>query len=92
MTQAGIEKKEMIINSVQSFIIDNFLFGNKLGMVGLEDSFMENRILDSTGILELVEFIEDKYEIIIEDFELLPENLDSLNNISKYILLKKNIS
>jgi acyl carrier protein len=87
-----IEKKvtkEEIIASVKQFIIDNFMFGNESEMVANEDSFMENGIIDSTGILELIDFSEETYGISIKDNELIPENLDSLDNISGFILLKK---
>jgi acyl carrier protein len=88
MTEAGIEKKGQIISKIRTFIVENFLFGNEAEMVSNEESFMENRIIDSTGILELIEFIEETYEITVEDNELLPENLDSLNNVSSFILSK----
>ena len=67
----------------------NFLFGNESKAFSDEDSFMEKGIIDSTGILELIEFVEEQYEIKIEDDELIPENLDSLNNLSAFILKKQ---
>ena len=50
-----------------------------------DDSFLENGILDSTGVLELVTFLEETFGIKVEDEELIPENLDSLNNLKQYI-------
>ncbi len=69
---------------IKNFIIENFLFGNANG---LEDntSFLEEGIIDSTGVLELVTFLEEEFEIQIEDEELVPENLDSINNVSAYL-------
>lgn len=55
-----------------------------------DDSFLEKGIVDSTGILELITFIEEKYEISIKDEEMLPENLDSLDNVSKFVEFKQN--
>ena len=52
------------------------------------DSFLEQSIIDSTGVLELVEFIQDSFGIKIEDEELMPDNLDSLNSIEKFIKSK----
>jgi acyl carrier protein len=52
------------------------------------DSFFENGIIDSTGVLELVSFIEEEYDIEVEDEELVPENLDSINNLSNYLQKK----
>ena len=50
-----------------------------------ETSFLEEAIIDSTGILELVEFIQHTFSFKIEDEELIPDNLDSLNNLEKFI-------
>ncbi len=49
-----------------------------------DSSLLENGIIDSTGVLELVLFLEENFGIKVEDEELIPENLDSLNNIEKY--------
>ena len=63
---------------------ENFLFGKDNG---LHDgtSFLEKGIIDSTGILELVNFIEEEYHIEVDDEELIPENLDSIKNIVSYL-------
>ena len=55
------------------------------------DSFLENGIIDSTGILELVTFLEDNYKFKVEDDEVIPENLDSFNNLDSYINKKINV-
>jgi len=89
MAALSTENKQNILSTIKSFIIENFLFGNESEMIENNESFMENGIIDSTGILELIEFVEEKYEITIGDDELLPENLDSLDNISKFIIFKK---
>lgn len=69
---------------VREFIIENFLFGD--GKLLKEyTSFMERGIIDSTGILELVMFLEETYSIKIEDDELVPENLDNLRNIAQFL-------
>lgn len=76
---------------IKSFITDNFLFGED---VGLEDhaSFLNAGIIDSTGILELVDFLDNEFNIIISDDEILPENLDSINNIINFLDKKIHIS
>jgi acyl carrier protein len=53
------------------------------------DSLLDKGIIDSTGVLELVGFLEETYEIQVEDEELVPENLDSIENLVKYIENKK---
>jgi acyl carrier protein len=72
------------LGTVRHFIVQNFLFGDA---ERLEDdtSFMDKGIVDSTGILELVMFLEETYGIKIEDEELIPENLDSLINIARFL-------
>ncbi len=80
--------KEMELKSdIRNFIIENFLYGNNDGFND-DISFMEKGLIDSTGILELVAFVEEKYGISVADEELLPENFDSVNNLSRYILNK----
>ena len=69
---------------IKKFIIENFLFGNEDGLSD-ETSFLDEGIIDSTGVLELVSFIEENFNIKVKDDELIPENLDSINNIDGYI-------
>ena len=76
-------------NKVKDFIVENFLFGNSNGFDD-DTSFLEEGIIDSTGVLELVTFLEDAFGIKIEDEELIPENLDSLSNIEIYLERKLN--
>lgn len=73
---------------IKAFIISNFLFGQEGQGIADEQSFMESGIIDSTGLLELVAFVEEKYGISIGDRELTPENLDSLRNISQLVARK----
>ena len=71
-------------SKVREYIVENFLFGE--GESLKEDtSFLDEGIIDSTGILELVMFLEETYGIKIEDDELVPENMDSLQNIAQYL-------
>ncbi len=76
-----------IVEPVRSFVIRNFLFGRDEKLTD-DQSFLEAGIIDSTGILELVAFLEKTYGIQLEDEELVPENLDSINNISCFLLAK----
>ncbi len=71
-------------NKIRTFVVENFLFGNN---ENLEDntSFLEEGIIDSTGVLELVGFIEEEFAITVEDEELIPENLDSIYNVTAYL-------
>ena len=69
---------------IRAFVVDNFLFGD--GSYLKDDtSFLEERIIDSTGILQIISFLEEEFAIIIDDDEILPENLDSLNSITIFL-------
>ncbi len=78
---------EAIEQELRRFVVDNFLFGQKNGFMD-DDSFLENGIIDSTGVLELVAFLEEKYQIGIEDEDLVPENLDSIINLVRFVKTK----
>lgn len=73
------------VEKVRSFIIDNFLFDAEEGDLKNDDSFLEQGIIDSTGVLELVEWLEETFKMTIEDDELVPENLDSVSLIAAFI-------
>jgi len=78
-----------IKQKIKSFILENFLFGNDEGLTD-ETSFLEEGIIDSTGVLELVTYLEEEFNIKIEDDELIPENLDSINNVTAFLQRKAN--
>ena len=74
--------------AIKEFIVENFLFGEGNGLKD-ETSLLEEGIIDSTGILELVTFLEDEFSITVEDEELIPENLDSIANVVQYLTTKQ---
>jgi acyl carrier protein len=85
-----LEKNLMDIkNKIRTFIVENFLFGKDEGLND-ETSFLDEGIIDSTGILELVSFMEETFNIKVEDEELVPENLDSIKNVVAYLEKKIN--
>ncbi len=73
---------------LRKFVIDSFLFGQGGASLKDDDSFLEKGIIDSTGVLELVAFVEEKYGFKIADQELVPANLDSIHNVVKFIEAK----
>jgi acyl carrier protein len=73
---------------IKAFIVSNFMFGQEGDGLADDQSFLESGIIDSTGLLELVSFVEQQYGISIADRELVPENLDSLRNISQFVARK----
>jgi acyl carrier protein len=72
---------------IRAFIRDSFLFGD--GELVDADSFLELGIIDSTGVLELVAFLEDEWHLTIEDAELVPDNLDSVDLIVQFLDRKR---
>jgi acyl carrier protein len=69
---------------IKEFITENFLFGNSDGLKD-DTSFLDEGIIDSTGVLELVTFLEETFEIQVDDQELVPENLDSIDNVAAFL-------
>jgi len=76
-----------IAADVRNFIIGNFLFGREMTL-GDDVSFLEEGIIDSTGILEVISYLEQTYGIEITERELVPENLDSVARIADYVSKK----
>jgi acyl carrier protein len=72
------------LETARDFVVENFLFGED-GMLKEETSFLESGIIDSTGILELVAFLEETYGFTIGDEEIIPENFDTLGNVARFL-------
>lgn len=77
---------------LRSFLAENFLLGEEFRGLPGSESLIEAGIIDSTGVLELVGFLEETYDIQIADAELVPENLDSIDNIMGFVGAKRNSS
>jgi len=78
---------EEIKLKVRNFVVENFLFGNANGLAD-DTSFLEAGILDSTGVLEVVAFLEQQLGVRVDDDELTPENLDSISSIGAFVSRK----
>jgi len=74
-----------IEHEVREFLTLNFPLGAEGYSLSVDDSLIEVGVIDSTGVLELIEFIESRYEISIPDEDVLPENLDSIASIMRYV-------
>jgi acyl carrier protein len=75
---------------LRSFLAENFLLGVEFRGLPGSASLIEAGIIDSTGVLELVGFLEERYGVEIADSELVPENLDSIDNILRFMAAKRN--
>jgi len=71
--------------NVRKFIVDNFSFGREDVQFTDDESLLEKGLIDSTGVLELVTFLETKYKIHVEDDELIPDNLDSVAKMIRFV-------
>ena len=79
-------------SELRQFIVENFLFGKEDAPLASGDSLLELGIIDSTGVLELVSFLEQKYGFTIQDDELVPENLDSIDRLVQFVRRKAEIA
>jgi acyl carrier protein len=75
---------------IREFLRDCFILDGGFDALGDDASFLENGIVDSTGVLELVVFVEETFGIEVADHEVVPENFDSVNRIVAYITAKEN--
>ncbi|HEV8315075.1 MAG TPA: acyl carrier protein [Burkholderiaceae bacterium] len=74
--------------TIRRFVEENFMMGSRRSAFADNASFMEHHIIDSTGFLELITFIEEMFGITVEEDEMLPDNLDNLDAIHAYLTRK----
>jgi acyl carrier protein len=74
---------------IRDYILDNYLFTDDQSALTNEDSFLNKGIIDSTGIMEVIFFLEEEFGVQVKDEEMVPENLDSVKNIVSYIERKQ---
>ncbi len=72
-------------NQVRQYIVENFLFGDESPLESDSMSLLDGGIIDSVGVMELVAFLEQDFGLDVADEDLIPENLDSVDNLSAYI-------
>ena len=82
------QDRNAIERNIREFIVSNFLFGVDDGALRREDSFLHKGVIDSTGVLELVGYLEQSYKIEVSDHELVAVNLDSIQNVAAYVCRK----
>lgn len=76
-----------IAQQLTNFIVDNLLLGKRVDLAGTS-SLLEAGIIDSTGVLELVHFLEDTWGFTVKDEEMVPANLDSLDALVRFVQRK----
>lgn len=70
---------------IRKFILENYLFTGDTSALGLDDSLLGRGIVDSTGMLEIIMFIEEQLGVVVKDEEMVPANLDSVNRIAAFV-------
>jgi acyl carrier protein len=88
MQQRVLDSADLVRQGVRKFIVENFFFGDVEKSFSDVDSFIKKGIMDSTGILELIEFLEQSFDIKIDEKETLPENLDSVDRVVGFVQRK----
>ncbi len=78
-----------VTDQLRGYILENYLFTDDQSELTNSDSFLEQGIIDSTGIMEVIFYIEEEHGISIDDDEMVPENLDSIDNLIAFIDRKK---
>jgi acyl carrier protein len=72
-------------DELRKFVTDNFMYGKPYEGFADDDSFIERGIIDSTAVMELVAFLEGRYGIKLQDQDLIPDNLDSINSLTRFV-------
>ena len=73
-----------IQDRIADFITESLLLGKDVDL-GTMPSFLNGGVIDSTGVLELVQFLEETWDIQVTDEEMVPENLDSLASLTRFV-------
>lgn len=77
-----------ISTSIREYIVRNFLFDDPASMLPNDESLLKAGIIDSTGVLDLVIFVEDTFGFEVDSDELIPDNFDSIDHLATYITSK----
>ncbi len=80
-----VQSSKDIYDKIAAFIVSSFLFGEETKKPADSESLIENGIIDSTGVLELIEFLESTFSIHVEETETIPQNLDSLSALVRFV-------
>jgi len=78
-----------VAQQLRGFILDSYLFGDAERMPADTDSLLQTGVLDSTGVLELIEFLEAEFAISVEDSETVPSNLDTIAGLVRFVGSKR---
>ena len=80
---------DAVREQIRDFILENYLFTKDTSAIGYDDSLLDKGVVDSTGMLEIVMFLEERFAVVPEDREMVPDNLDSINKIARFVATKR---
>lgn len=73
---------------LRAFVLENYLYGAAPETLADDASFLETGIIDSTGVMELITYLEAEFGVTVEDAEMIPENLDTIDGLCRYLAAK----
>ena len=84
-----MKNEHQLRSEIRQFVLDDLLLGDTASMLDDGESFLETGTIDSSGVLEVVMFLEHTFQLNVQDRELVPENLDSVNRLVQFVMRKK---
>jgi len=83
-----MDNEHQLRSEIRQFVLDDLLLGDTASMLDDGESFLETGTIDSSGVLEVVMFLEHNFQLKVQDRELVPENLDSVNRLVQFVIRK----
>jgi acyl carrier protein len=83
-----MKNEHQLRSEIRQFVLNDLLLGDTASMLDDDESFLETGTLDSSSVLEVVMFLEHNFQLTVQDRELVPENLDSVNRLVQFVMLK----
>jgi len=83
-----MNNEHQLRSEIRQFVLDDLLMGATASMVDDGESFLETGTIDSIGVLDIVMFLEHNFQLKVQDRELVPENLDSVNRLVQFVIRK----
>ena len=81
--------EQQLRTEIRQFVVNELLMGDASAMLNDGESFLETGTIDSTGVLEVVMFLEQSFGMTVDDRDLVPENLDSVDSLVQFVMRKK---
>lgn len=80
---------QQVKDALREYIVSDFLFGDAERMPADSESLLETGVIDSTGVLELIEFLSEEFGIEVTEEETVPANLGTLDNVTAFVLRRR---